>query len=196
MTDGEDEKTAETETVLSPEELDITEDEHVAEVDDNRFVVSPDDPIEDEEPAGVDVADEPVGDEPTPEPVETPVGFDVDAVHDWLGEQLTDTGARYGFDATVMMGKGPSSRRFASDDVVTTFETMLRWAAAEIDDETPIEEVLGILLVEANVGIRFPPESVRGMLDHYGLEPTDDIASLVAAGNGDGLVVPPARIDD
>jgi hypothetical protein len=195
MTDGEDDH-SETETVLSPEELDITEDEHVAEVDDNRFVVSPDDPIEDEAAVDVDVPDEPVGEKSQPEPAETPAGFDADAVHDWLGKQLTDTGARYGFDATVMMGKGPSSRRFASDDVVTTFETMLRWAAAEIDAETPIEEVLGILLVEANVGVRFPSESVRAMLDHYELEPTDDIASLVSAGNGDGLVVPPARIDD
>jgi hypothetical protein len=194
MTDGQDEN-SEAETVLSPEELDITDDEHVAEVDDNRFVVSPDDPIDDEEPADVDLPEEAIGDDHA-DVADEPVTFDIDAVHEWLGGQLTDTGARYGFDVTVMMGKGPSSRRFASDDVVTTFETLLRWAAAEIDDETPIEEVLGILLVEANVGVRFPPESVRGMLDHYGLEPTDDIASLVAAGNGNGLVVPPARIDD
>jgi hypothetical protein len=198
MADSEDDQT---ETVLSPDELDFTDDEHVAEVEDNRFVVSPDDPIEDEE-AAVDVPDEPVGsgpdpvDEPTADSVEESMAFDAVDVHEWLGEQLTDTGARYGFDVTVMMGKGPSSRRFASDDVVTTFETLLRWAAAEIDDETPIEEVLGILLVEANVGVRFPPESVRGMLDHYDLEPSDDIASLVAAGDGDGLVVPPARLDD
>jgi hypothetical protein len=195
MTDEEDEA-SETETVLSPEELDITEDEHVAEVDDNRFVVSPDDPIEDDAAVEADVPDDSVGEEPAPDPTGEPLAFELDAVHEWLGEQLTDTGAQYGFDATVMMGKGPSSRRFASDDVVTTFETLLRWAAAEIDAETPIEEVLGILLVEANVGVRFPPESVRGMLEHYDLEPGDDIASLVAAGNGEGLVVPPARIDE
>lgn len=190
MADSEDDRS---ETVLSPEELDFTDDDHVAEVEDNRFVVSPDDPIEDEDP-GVEVPADAVGGEP--EPTNEPVAFDADAVHEWLGEELTDTGARYGFDVTVMMGKGPSSRRFASEDVVTTFETLLRWAASEIDDETPIEEVLGILLVEANVGVRFPPESVRAMLDHYDLEPTDDIASLVAAGDGDGLVLPSARFRD
>jgi hypothetical protein len=177
--------------VLSPDELDITEDERVAEIDENRFVVSPGDPIDES------VATEP--DDETPEPetdLDQKTRLNADSIHEWLAADLASIEARYGFDVTATLGDSAAQRRFTSNDVVTTFEALLLWAADQVDDETPVDQVLGILLVESNVAVQFPADSVRAMLDTYDLDPEDSIADLVAASEGDGLVLPPTQVEN
>jgi hypothetical protein len=175
--------------VLSPEELDITDDERVAEIDENRFVVSPDDPIDDTPDARDTTA-------PADDATTASDTLDADHIHEWLAADLASVEAQYGFDVTATLGDSAAQRRFTSNDVVTTFEALLLWAAYQIDDDTPVAEVLGILLVESNVAVRYPTESVRTMLDRYDLDPDDSIADLVAASEGDGLVLPPTQVEE
>ncbi|RXK47250.1 hypothetical protein EAF64_15820 [Halorientalis pallida] len=66
-----------------------------------------------------------------------------------------------------------------SNDVVTIFESLVMWYAQQIDRNTPVEEVLGILLMEANVPIRYPPDAIVRTLESTDLSPEDSIADLL-----------------
>lgn len=184
--------------VLSPEELDITDDESVRQLDEGRFVVSPD---ADSEPA-VDTGPDPGagGDrtDSSTRSIETDAGsrdttagesaaaheageLTEEDVHDWLREHFEGRQSRYAFDVTATFEGSVSQRQMASNDVVTIFESLLLWYAQQIDSNTPVEEILGILLMESNVPIRYPPESVRNLVKSAGLGPDDSIRDLLAA---------------
>jgi len=193
MATGDDEPTeGDDGRILSPDELDITQDEHVAEIDDGRYVVSPGDPIDDV-PAVDDGggAAEPAPDlpsdsatEPDPEPAEL---TETD-VHEFLATQFDESESRYGFDVTATFDGAVQQRQMVSNDVVTIFESLVLWYAQQIDGKTPVEEVLGILLMEANVPVRYPPASLKRLLDSTDLSPDDSIADLIAAvGDEDGF---------
>jgi len=197
--------------ILSPDELDIAEDEHVAEIDDGRYVVSPNEPIGDVpgqqndegEPAGGDTVGP--GDSgspgrgdgrsarrthpephagPDPEPVVTEA-----EVREWLSDQFDATDSRYGFDVTATFDGTVEQRRMVSNDVVTIFESLVLWYAQQIDSTTPVEEVLGILLMEANVPVRYPTASLQHVLESTDLDPEDSIADLAAAIEDDGFKI-------
>lgn len=173
--------------ILSPDELDISDDEHVAEIDDGRYVVSPGDPISDVPSVENDGPADAAADSRTPEPEPEPV-IDERAVHDFLAEQFEESGSRYGFDITATFDGSIQQRQMVSNDVVTIFESLVLWYAQQIDGKTPVEEVLGILLMEANVPVRYPPASLQRLLESTDLSPDDSIADLIAAvGNEDGF---------
>ncbi|WP_135362733.1 DUF7500 family protein [Halosimplex halophilum] len=174
--------------ILSPDELDITDDEHVAEIDDGRYVVSPGDPIGDV-PSVDDRSSTESAPEPTPEPAAGPAPeLTEEAVHEFLATQFDDSGSRYGFDITATFDGATRQRQMVSNDVVTIFESLVLWYAQQIDGKTPVEEVLGILLMEANVPVRYPPSSLRRLLESTELSPDDSIADLIAAvGDEDGF---------
>lgn len=177
--------------ILSPEELDITDDEHVAEIEDGRFVVSPNDPISDadrtaagdaiasesesEDPAIADGEDEPAEVTGHDRPAEVTEGD----VREWLVDQFEESNSRYGFDVTGMFDGSVEQRQMVSNDVVTIFESLILWYAQQIDSTTPVEEVLGILLMEANAPIRYPPASLKTLLESTDLDPDDSIADLI-----------------
>lgn len=182
--------------VLSPEELDISQDEHVTEIDDGRYVVSPGDPIDD--PPGVETesdstdADRPTrtggGESPpqspprqSPEPAAATPELTRQAVHEFLATEFEGSGSRYGFDITATFDGAVQQRQMVSNDVVTIFESLVLWYAQQIDGKTPVEEVIGILLMEANVPVRYPPASLRRLLESTELSPDDSVADLIAA---------------
>jgi pyruvate/2-oxoglutarate dehydrogenase complex dihydrolipoamide acyltransferase (E2) component len=193
--------------VLSPEELDISDDERVMELDDGRYVVSSGDPIaeSDDEPAGElesggseARASSPAAEEPEPEPeptpdptpqpapggsgqsqAEEPAELTEQAVHRWLTEDLHGSNSRYGFDITAAFDGSVAQQRMVSNDVVTIFVNLVLWYAQQIDRDTPVEEVLGILLMEANAPIRYPPKAIKRALQRSGLTPEDSIADLI-----------------
>jgi len=197
--------------VLSPSELDITESEHVEQLDEGRFVVSPDARVDSSDerqsptgpqpqprtgPPARDTDGNPQPDRPddrTPSPQHrqqdgSHTDLDAEAVHRWLRRSFEDSESRYAFDVTATFDGSVSQRRMASNDVVTIFESLMLWYAQQIDADTPVEEVLGILLMESNVPVRYPPESVRNLVKSSGLGPDDTIADLLAAvENEDGL---------
>ncbi len=198
--------------ILSPEELDITESEHVEQIDEDRFVVSSS-ARAGGVPGNAGQSGEQDGSRPEPtsdqspdrdgesEPVssagDTTAARGQDhqrtgeltqeAVHGWLRESFAENPSRYGFDITGTFDGSVSQRRMASNDVVTIFESLVLWYAQQVDSSTPVEEVLGILLMEANVPVKYPPESLQSLVRSAGLGPDDTIADLLAAVEDDGL---------
>jgi hypothetical protein len=191
--------------ILSPDELDIADDEHVEQLDESRFVVSPEARTESGQArprqSGPDTATEPSRspDRPTPpqqgaspRPRQEPTGgrsgtdgaatgeLTREQVHRWL-EASFEGGSRYGFDVTATFDGTVSQRRMASNDVVTIFESLVLWYAQQVDNDTPVEEILGILLMEANVPVQYPSESLKKLVKSCDLGPDDTIADLLAA---------------
>jgi len=177
MARGSDEPNPEDGKILSPEELDIGDDEHVTELDEGRYVVSSDARTDDTRNVATEAASDP---EPEPEPDDTPEFTDA-SVHEWLAEQLEASNARYGFDMTAKFDGNVDQQRLVSNDIVTVFESLMLWYARQIDGSTPVEEVLGILLSESNVPVRYPPESLKRLVRTTQLSPDDTIADLVEA---------------
>jgi hypothetical protein len=183
--------------ILSPDELDIAEDEHVTQLDEDRFVVSPDvrrqqQPEPDRSHPESDSRQPPERDQrdqqqpATPQrPSEKAGDVTREEVHQWLRESFENGGSRYGFDVTAAFDDAVSQRRMASNDVVTIFESLILWYAQQVDNDTPVEEILGILLMEANVPIRYPPESLKNLVKSTGLGPENTIADLLAAVDDD-----------
>jgi len=186
--------------VLAPEELDISDDEHVAEIDDGRYVVSPNDPIDDEPNVAssqpvrerADTADADSEPESRPKQSNSPdrppatdsQPTDISElterdVSQWLESNFEDANSRYGFHVTATFDGRVFQRRMMSNDVVTIFESLILWYAQHIDSETPVEEILGILLTESNVPITYPTESLSEAIKREGLEPDDTIGELL-----------------
>jgi len=175
--------------ILAPEELDITESEYVEELEEGRFVVSPDGPPTvpsgegDGDTEGGDTGDS-GADAGTDEPVHPsrrPRRLTEATVHRWLRRRFAAHDSRYAFDVTATFDGRVSQRRMASNDVVTSFESLVLWYAQEVDGETPVEDVLSILLAESNVPVRYPTGSVRRLINAMELSPDDSIADLLEA---------------
>lgn len=183
--------------ILSPEELEIAEDEHVTQLDEGRFVVSPDARQQSDKPRPATTEqsepeqghpDSAQNTAPSPQQSRQPQQrseqqseISREEVHEWLRRSFENGGSRYGFDVTAAFDGSVSQRRMASNDVVTIFESLMLWYAQQVDNDTPVEEILGILLMEANVPVRYPPESLKNLVKSTGLGPDDTIADLLAA---------------
>lgn len=192
--------------VLSPEELDISDDERVKEIDDGRYVVSSGGPATNQqaEPAGelesppsnsrakdeyktgpspaIENNNDPTPLESAPEQDPDPPAsqsLDARSVHNWLSDDLQASNSKYAFDITANFEGNVSQQRMVSNDVVTTFETLVMWYAQQVDRNTPVEQVLGILLMEANVPVRHPPKAIRRALQSTSLSADDTIADLM-----------------
>ena len=210
MASGDDPSEDDDGRVLAPEELDISDDEHVAEIEDGRYVVSPNDPISDvggidtsesspTEPSetSTDTDTEPTPSDPEPttrdDPADTPstqsepaelTEADIEA---WLRESFETANSRYGFHVTATFDGRVSQRRMMSNDVVTIFESLVLWYAQHIDSETPVEEILGILLTESNVPISYPTERLSELVKTHDLGPGDSIGELLERVDDDGF---------
>lgn len=184
MAPGEDDPKPEDGRILSPEELDIADDDHVEEIDDGRYVVSPE--IRTDSTTSVTQSD-PAPERPQNQSRPQPTFSDA-SVHRWLHENLDDTNSRYGFDVTAKFDGNVSQQQTVSNDIVTVFESLMLWYARQIDSNTPVEEVLGILLSESNVPVRYPPSSLHALVRSTDLSPNDSIADLLATvGDDDGV---------
>ncbi|WP_436900632.1 DUF7500 family protein [Halovenus halobia] len=209
--------------ILTPNELDITESEHVEEIDDGRFVVSPDARTGSDTPAGDgagqgtpqrgnppsgggggrDTARSGGGQAGNQPPAGGNAGRGAPAnqrqqntqpsaqggrgqlseedVRRWLRQKYEQSNSKYAFDVTAQFDGTVSQRRLASNDLITVFESLMLWYGQQVDSNMPVEEVLGILLMESNVPIRYPPESVETLIKSTGLGPDDTIADLLEA---------------
>ncbi len=190
--------------ILTPEEIDIEDDEHVTQIDDGRFVVSPDatqaggDRDQEATPtAGSEQSSEPGdpedsaagrrrGESVAPAPGTTP-GTPDDAsltereVHAWLERDLAGTRSRYSFDVTAKFDDTVTQRRMASNDVVTVFESLVLWYSQGLDRDTPVEQILGILLTESSVPVRFPAASIQRLVDSTDLDRENTVGDLIEA---------------
>jgi len=195
---------------LSPDELDIQDEENVVQLDEDRFVIGTDDRPDVPADAGGGSSAGATGDadggesggesapgtEARANVSESGAGtVESSAVKQALEADLQATSARYGFHVTAKAEDAISHQQMSSDDVGTVFDGLLRWYAQQLTTETPVEDVLGILLTESNVRVRYSPSCLQAILEAYDLGPDDTIADLVEAVQDDrGMVFPPEDV--
>ncbi len=204
--DDPDESPPDEGKVLSPDELDIADSEYVEELEEGRYVVSPNKRTTPRQPEASGYVSEsqeeadsgstespqhegPKSERPAPSTQESdnsqtaPQQSELtqEVVHQWLREDFEQNSSRYAFDVTATFDGTVSQRRMASNDVVTIFESLMLWYAQEVDNNTPVEEILGILLMESNVPVRYPPKSLANLIKSADLGPDDTIADLLRA---------------
>lgn len=222
MSPARDESDPEGRTVVSPEELDIEERENVVALDEGRFVigasgkpsvpenagqVTTDDanpavepassaqPSSEQSPSQTQPAIDSTSTQERPNertPKDEKPQIESDDVREWLEDDLDDVAARYGFHIAAKSEDDIAHQRMFSDDVGTVFDNLLVWYAQQVETEMPVEDVLGILMMESNVRVRYSPRCFRGVLEANDLSPDDSIADFFRAiRDADGIVFPP-----
>jgi hypothetical protein len=183
-------------SALSPDELDIEDDDSVVQLDSGRYVVGTDGRPSVPEQSPEDAGQTREADAELPPGDPSPSGpTDSGAVNEWLEDDLRGTSARYGFHVSAKSDDAVSHQQMFSDDVGTVFDSLLRWYAQQLTTDTPVEDVLGILLTESNVRVRYSPSCLQVILRAYDLGPDDSIADLVEAVRDDrGMVFPPENV--
>jgi hypothetical protein len=118
--------------------------------------------------------------------------IDSNDVREWLEDDLDDVASRYGFHIAAKSEDDISHQRMFSDDVGTVFDSLLMWYAQQVETGMPVEDVLGILMMESNVRVRYSARCFRGILEAHDLSPDDSIADLFRAmQDANGVVFPP-----
>lgn len=180
--------------ILSPSELDLEDKDGVEQIEEGRFVVSPDGtrpdvPDVDPDP---DSRPEPDSDPETPTTTDSPdPEITREDVREWTTEQLGGTACDYGYHLSLKVGDSVDHHTLHSDDVATVFNNLMLWYAQSVDGDLPPGAVLGILLMEASVPVRYPVRSIEQFLLSHGLSPEDSIADLLEAVREDEEVVFP-----
>lgn len=178
-------------SAFDPDDLDFSDDERVREIDESRYVVSagegaPNPPSSDgttDADAGDDADARSTADEPG-----GPSGDGVRAedVSRWLTGSFRDDGFTYGFDATLSVGDDVVRHRMVSNDVTTTFDTLLTWFSRNVGETTPPAEVLGILFAASNTPVQYPPGTLERYVADHDLSPDDSIADLLEVAEAHG----------
>jgi len=185
MPSDSDDSVSERGKVLTEEELDLTRHDNVSELDDGRYVVSTGGSTSDEATEARDAAREArEARDPSPDDADEadddPELSEMD-VNAWLEDHFRELDADYGFHATAKFDDGVSRHQVVSNDVVTSFESLLIWYAQHVGGGTPVEDVLGILLAESSVSVRYPVRTLTGLLKRYELDRDDSIGDLLEA---------------
>ncbi|MFB6129949.1 MAG: hypothetical protein ABEJ28_03900 [Salinigranum sp.] len=174
--------------VVRPDDLDFTRDDRVAVLRDGRYVIATEgagipDP-------GADAAEREEG-------ADGEEGADAEDVRspaeliDDLGDRLERVNKRHGFAIAARFDGEVSQRAVLSDDLGAVFDELLTWAASRIDDDTPPEVIIGILLVASGRTVRYPRQTLEALLTARGLDYDDSIGDLVRSISEDGLTLPP-----
>ena len=175
--------------VLSPEELDVSESEYVEELDEEgRYVVSPGggppnvpDSVGEADDAGRSSGDAGGAGRPDSQAGGLAGGMrSPEAARTLLAEELSRSNARYGLDIVAEFEGDTARHRPVSDDVISTFESLVRWYASHVTDGTPPDEVVEILLRESTFETGDTPNLAK-LLQTHDLDRTDSIEDLVAA---------------
>ncbi|WP_430504071.1 DUF7500 family protein [Haloparvum sp. PAK95] len=184
-------------SAFDPDDLDFSDDERVREIDESRYVVSAGDGAPNP-PSSDGTTDADSGDDAdataTADESAGPAGNGVRAedVSRWLTASFRDDGFTYGFDATLSVGDDVVRHRMVSNDVTTTFDTLLTWFSRNVGETTPPAEVLGILFAASNTPVQYPPGTLERYVADHGLSPDDSIADLLEVAEAHGGL----RIDD
>jgi len=143
------------EGVLEPDELEVEGREEVEPIGENRYVVSTDGESEGGKGSGSsqsDRAESKTEQAPAPEPTSPPSSPDP-GTSTGPSTPLAAVGERYAVDVAAKVDGGVADVRIGSDSIVETFEEMLLWYASQVDDSTPPEEVIRILLAESDLDV-------------------------------------------
>ena len=192
-----------------PEDLDFTDDERVAEIDEGRYVVgtdgqpnvggsgSPPDagpaddsafetPSEPTRAAERDPVADARSDPSTAAPGGGSAGADRQAVSRWLATSFENDGFDYGLDATLHAEGSTTRNRMVSNDVTATFDTLISWFASNAGTDASPPEALGLLLVAADTPVDVPPVAIKRFAASQGLSANDSIGDLIDAAEDAG----------
>lgn len=197
-------------SVLEPEDLDITDEEEVEELDESRFVIGaegrPHVENKDDSLAAFESGRDVSGPPSKPSQAEQSPRNEADAesseqmelrgsdVKRWITANLRRTDSQYAYRLAAKTGDDISHQQLASDDIGMAFDGLLMWYAQQVGDGTAVEDTLGILLAESNIRVRFPVVGLIAYLEEQNLSPEDSIGELLSViRDHDGLVFPRGR---
>jgi hypothetical protein len=107
-----------------------------------------------------------------------------------LTDRLASLSVANGFTVAGRFDGDVDVTESASDDPATVFSDLLEWYAANVDDDTPEAEVLGILCLAGEVQIHYPARAVVDAIRTHGLSPDDSIRDLLETIRHEGLTLP------
>jgi hypothetical protein len=163
------------EGVVSPDDLDYTASERVAELSDDRYVVATDEgnpSVDDDEE---DESSEPRG----------------SLARQEMARYVSNRDADYAFVLTAAFDGEIDHLEHDSDDVAAAFGDLVTGYVSHLDTDAPPAEALAILLLASETPVSFPAKSLAPVLKQHGLTMDDSIESLVEALAGGGLRIPP-----
>ncbi|MFB6109758.1 MAG: hypothetical protein ABEJ60_02635 [Halodesulfurarchaeum sp.] len=197
-------------SVLRPEDLDIREEEEVAELEESRFVIGAEGrpnvtrSTESVDRSALEARNEETAETTgggeaetrdqqsrTREQQNQPRELSGSDVKRWIGANLRRTDSQYAYRLAAKTGEEISHQQLASDDIGMAFDGLLLWYAQQVGEGTAVEDTLGILLSESNVRVRFPVTSLLAYLEAHDLDSEDTIGDLLeTVREQDGLVFP------
>ena len=177
------------EDVVRPEELDFTRDERVSILREGRYVVatggqgrptSAPQPDRDSDSDSPDAgSSDAASDERSP-----------GELLEELGDKLDRANQSHGFAIAALFDDEVARRAVLSDDLAATFGELVTWAASRVDDDTPPEVVLGIMLLASGRTVRYPVRAFNALLAEHDLSYDDSIGDLVDSLAAEGFTVP------
>lgn len=177
---GEDEGT---EGAITPEELRLEDNDHVVPLDNNRYLVSPnliDESTAERIQAAADDDDAHSESERANTESSQPT-LDLAAARAIVERSVASVEGEYAFEVTAKVEGSVTRHRTVTNDVTTAFDRLLLWFAHQVSEDTPVEEVLGILVLESSIPVTFPNRGVGNLLESHDLDAADSIADLLAA---------------
>ncbi|KAB1194566.1 hypothetical protein GJR96_14395 [Haloferax sp. MBLA0076] len=201
--------------VVDTDDLDISHDERVAQIESGRYVITTGgDKPPSREQLATDDADDETNDQQTGDG--SPDGDGDDAAQSdqtsdrpevvlprdprkrailarrLLTERVGSIKADHALVATALVDGNVERHESVSDDVTDVFHSMMSWYANAVGSgETPPDEVLGILLLASEVQVTYPSRAIAALAASYGLDRTDSIGNLLDVIEDDGASFPP-----
>ena len=202
--------------VVNTDELDISHDERVAQIDSGRYVITtgntpprPDvgtaegdtDEDDGDDTADSDDADQSDTDTQTDQTDDRPeVVLPRDPrkraiiARRLLAERVGSIRADHALVATALVDGNVERHEYVSNDVTDVFHSLVTWYADAVGSgETPTDEVLGILLLASEVQVTYPGRAVAALAAAHGLGRDDSIGRLLDAVEEPGASFPPQR---
>ncbi|MGM0592626.1 MAG: DUF7500 family protein [Halobacteriota archaeon] len=174
---------------VAPEDLDITKDDHVVELQEGRYVISTGDSTEAPTTSKQHSTESRT---PTELLSRNPSREELHAVGNRLLEQYAaERNERQGFSVTATIDGSVGQYERFTDDIGDAFGDFLTWYATAVDADADPAETLGILLLAADVPIRHPPRTLYEAVTANGLTRDDSVGDLLDAVREEGLHVRP-----
>ena len=183
------------ERTVRPEDLDISGDRRVVELDDRRYVVAtanseaPSLPPEDDEPTDATAASDVGADDDSNGSADAP--SDRATAREALIEYVGGRDARHGFVVVGSFDDEVDGAEAFDDDLPAVFGEFVTWYAKNVDAETPSAEVLGILLAAAGIPVQHPVRALEEFLSAHDLSADDPIDDLLEVAREEGVRLPP-----
>lgn len=152
---------ADDEGVLRPEDLSVDAEDAVTEIGENRYLVSTDEGPSSGGGAPDASSDHGVGGAGSGADTGGAAGADhsddfeppAPSSEPRREDPLASTRHQYGIAISAKTERGVSHATTASNNIVEVFEDVLVWYARQVDENTPPEEVLAILLDESDLDL-------------------------------------------